>query len=230
MILALSALAADPADNAADPADPADDIVGSDAPASDAAERVASAPVTADTPTATLQTTAPARTRATDRPFAIGSYAAVRGGTYTASGVGGRARWQPFRRAGLDLYLEASVVDWEGGFRHDYPNGFSVYTPLDVGPIRVRPYFGFCDVVSLVEPTQPGAPRADDVMLGAHVGVGTEYAFGKSWSVFADAQVDAYAGHDRSSGNWTGNVAEDLMPIVTGQVNVGVQLHVADFR
>lgn len=207
MILALSALAADPA------ADPTAEALAAEA-----------------APAAALQTTAPARTRATDRPFAIGSYAAVRGGTYTASGVGGRARWQPFRRAGLDLYLEATVVDWEGGFRHDYPNGFNVYTPLDVGPIRVRPYFGFCDVVSLVEPTQPGAPRADDVMLGAHVGVGTEYAFGKSWSVFADAQVDAYAGHDRSSGNWTGNVAEDLMPIVTGQVNVGVQLHVADFR
>lgn len=187
---------------------------------------VASAPEAPDTES--LTTSAPRSARAFDRPFALASYAAVRSGTYDARGVGGRARWQPFRRAGLDLYLEATVVDWPGGFRHDYPNGFSVYTPVNVGPVRFRPYVGFCDVISLVEPEQPGAPRADDVMLGAHAGVGAEWAFSRSWSVFADAQVDAYAAHDRVSGGWTGNVAEELVPVVTGQVNVGLQFHVAD--
>jgi hypothetical protein len=165
-----------------------------------------------------------------DRPFAFASYAVVRRGDYAAAGVGGRSRWEPFRRAGIDMYLEATVVDWEGGFRHDYPNGFSIYTPIELGPVRVRPYAGFCDVVSLVEPTQPGAPRADDVMLGVHAGLGTEVAVAKAWSLFLDGQVDAYAGHDRASGGWTGSVAEDLQPFVTGQVNLGLQFHLESLR
>lgn len=191
-----------------------------------AALALLSAPVWADAPA----TSAPSTVRAFDRPFAFASYAAVRGGTYQATGVGGRLRWQPFRRLGVETYLEATLVDWEGGFRHDYPNGFSLYTPFTFGAFRVRPYAGFCDVVSLVEPTQEGAPRADDILLGAHLGVGAELALGRSWSVFVDAQADSYMGHDRASGGWTGNVAESLMPVVTGQVNAGVQLHVADLR
>ncbi len=169
----------------------------------------------------------PAAADAWDRPFVLASYAAVRGGSYAAGGVGGRARWEPGRRIGLDLYLEATHVDTPGGFRHDYPNGFSIYTPLQVGRFRVLPYLGFCDVISLVEPTQPGAPRADDVLIGAHAGVGMEFAITPSWSAFAQGQLDAYAGHDRASGDWTGDVAESLTPFVTGQLNVGVQFHIA---
>jgi hypothetical protein len=160
-------------------------------------------------------------------PLALATYATVRGGAYSAEGLGGRARWEPFARAGLELYLEATIVNWQGGFRHDYPNGFSVYAPIAVGPVRFRPYLGACDVLSFVEPMQPGAPRADDVMLGAHAGLGTEVAVSRSWSLFADAQTDLYAGHDRSSGKWTGDVAEVLSPFWTGQVNVGVQLHLS---
>ena len=165
-----------------------------------------------------------------DKPFSVGSYAAVRGGAYSAGGVGGRARWQPFAHAGLDLYAEATVVDGEGGFRHDYPNGFSVYVPVLVGPAQLRAYAGFCDVVSRVEPQEPGAPRADDLMLGAHLGVGAAVAVAPSWSLFLDAQADLYASHDRSSGGWTGNVDEALSAALTGQVNAGVQFHLTDPR
>lgn len=174
---------------------------------------------------------APAASPATfDRPLALASYAAVRGGSYVAEGLGGRARWEPVPHVGIDLYLEATHVDWPGGFRHDYPNGFSLYTPIGEGRVRVLPYAGFCDVISLVEPSEPGAPRADDVLLGVHAGVGAEVAVATSWSVFADAQVDVYAGHDRSSGAWTGSVAEDLQAFGTAQLNLGVQLHIPALR
>lgn len=165
-----------------------------------------------------------------DRPFALGSYAAVRGGSYSAEGLGGRARWEPYEHAGIELYLEATHVNWEGGARHDFPNGFNLYTPVSVGPIRVRPYLGMCDVVSLVDPISPGAPRADDVMLGVHAGVGSEVAVARSWSVFVDAQTDLYAGHARSSAKWTGDVAESLSPFWTAQLNVGVELHLAALK
>ena len=164
--------------------------------------------------------------KAFDRPFAVATYGAVRGGDYSAGGVGGRTRWEPLRNIGIDVYAEATLVDWPGGFRHDYPNGFSVYAAVPVGPARIRPFVGLCDVLSFVEPTQPGAPRADDVMLGAHGGVGLEMPVTHSFSLFADGQADLYAGHDRASGDWTGSVAEHLTPFLTGQVNVGLQFHI----
>ena len=165
-----------------------------------------------------------------DRPFAVASYAAVRGGSYEAGGVGGRIRIQPFARFGLDAYLEATVVDWEGGFRHDYPNGFNLYAALPIGPVRVTPYIGACDVLSFAEPVEKGGPRADDVMVGLHAGVGAEVAVASAFSVFVDGQGDLYGGHDRSMHGWTGDVGEALIPVVTGQVNVGVQYHVPNFR
>lgn len=182
--------------------------------------------------TALAETSTTARPKdAFSRPFALASYAAVRGGDYQSGGVGGRVRWEPGWGVGLDLYAEATVVDVEGGgFRHDYPNGFNVFVPVQLGPVRARAFAGFCDILSFVEPAQPGAPRADDVLVGAHVGLGAEWAVTPAWSVFVEGQTDLYAGHDRASGGWTGNVAEDLLPFWTGQVNAGVQLHLADVR
>lgn len=164
-----------------------------------------------------------------DRPFAIATYAAGRAGAYTAGGLGGRIRVQPFRSFGLDLYGEATVVDWAGGFRHDYPNGFNLYGAIPVGRARILPYFGACDVLSFGEPLEPGGPRADDVMVGLHTGVGVEIPLGRAMSLFADGQVDLYAGHDRSMHGWTGDVGEDLLPVWTGQANVGLQYHVPVF-
>lgn len=164
-----------------------------------------------------------------DRHFAVASYGAARVGPYTAGGVGGRIRIQPFKHFGLDAYLEATLVDWDGGFRHDYPNGFNLYGAIPLGRVRIAPYFGACDVLSFAEPVEPGGPRADDVMIGLHAGVGTEVAVSGSVSLFVDLQADLYGGHDRSMGGWTGDVGDELIPILTGQLNAGLQYHIPNF-
>lgn len=164
-----------------------------------------------------------------DREWAIAVYATGHYGSYLAGGVGGRLRWEPFGDdvpLGMEAYLEATLVDWPGdGFRHDYPNGFNLYVPIRVDDVRFRPFFGFCDILSFVEPSQEGAPRADDVMFGAHAGVGAEFAVHSMASVFVDLQFNGYAGHDRSSSGWTGGVDEELVFFWNLQLNVGGQFH-----
>jgi len=161
-----------------------------------------------------------------DRPLAIGGYATGHAGSYLAGGVGGRLRWEPLSWLGLETYLEATLVDWDGGFRHDYPNGFNAFIPIRLGSsFRVRPYFGFCDILSFAEPAEQGAPRADDILLGAHLGVGGEMAVHRLWSAFVDVQFNGYAGHDRTSRAWTGGVDEELDFFWNVQLNLGMQLH-----
>lgn len=161
-----------------------------------------------------------------DREFGVAIYGTVHAGSYLAGGLGGRLRWELFEWLGLEAYLEATLVDWEGGgFRHDYPNGFNVYVPVRVDDFRFRGFIGFCDILSFVEPEQPDAPRADDVLFGAHAGIGAELAVHPMFSVFADLQVNVYAGHDRSAGGWTGGVQEELVPFWNVQLNVGTQFH-----
>ena len=161
-----------------------------------------------------------------DREFAVGVYATGHAGSYLAGGIGGRLRFEPFELLGVEVYLEATVVDWEGGgFRHDYPNGFNLYIPIRVDDVRFRPLVGFCDILSFVEPEQDGAPRADDVLIGAHAGFGAEFAVHSMGSLFVDLQVNLYGGHDRSVAGWTGGVGEDLVPFWNVQLNVGGQFH-----
>ena len=161
-----------------------------------------------------------------EREFAIAVYATGPTGSYHAGGVGGRLRWEPFDFLGVEAYLEATIVDWPGGgFRHDYPNGFNVYVPIRFDDLRLRPYLGFCDILSFVEPEQEGAPRADDVLFGVHGGLGAELAVHRMWSVFADAQANVYMGHDRTAEGWTGGVEEELTFFWNVQLNLGVQLH-----
>lgn len=161
-----------------------------------------------------------------DREFAVAVYGTGQAGSYLAGGVGGRLRYEPFEWLGVEAYLEATLVDWEGGgLRHDYPNGFNVYVPARIGDVRVRPFLGFCDILSFVEPEQPEAPRADDILFGAHAGVGVEWAVASMASLFADLQFNGYAGHDRSVDGWTGGVDEDLAFFWNVQLNVGGQFH-----
>lgn len=160
-----------------------------------------------------------------DRQVAIAGYATGHAGNYRAAGLGGRARWEPFRWFGLEAYLEATLVDWPGAMRHDYPNGFNAYVPIRVGDFRIKPFLGFCDIVSFIEPAQPGAPRADDVLMGLHTGVGGEWSRGRLWSLFADLQVNVYAGHDRTARQWTGGVDEQFAAFWNVQLNLGAQLH-----
>ncbi len=160
-----------------------------------------------------------------EREWAIGGYATGHAGSYLAGGIGGRVRWEPYDFLGFEAYLEATIVDWPGGFRHDYPNGFNVYVPVREGDFRFRPFVGFCDILSFIEPQQEHAPRADDVLFGAHAGVGVEYALHSLASVFADLQANFYAGHDRTAEGWTGGVDEQLGFFWNLQLNLGVQLH-----
>lgn len=161
-----------------------------------------------------------------DRDFAIAVYATGHAGSYLAGGIGGRLRWELLEWLGVEAYFEATIVEWPGGgFRHDYPNGFNLYVPVRVDDFRFRGFLGFCDILSFVEPEEQGAPRADDVLLGAHAGVGAELAVHSMVTLFADLQVNVYGGHDRTAEGWTGGVDEELVPFWNVQLNVGGQFH-----
>lgn len=160
-----------------------------------------------------------------DREWAIATYATGQAGSYLAGGIGGRLRWEPFQWLGVEAYLEATLVDWPGGFRHDYPNGFNLYVPVRAGDFRFRPFFGFCDILSFIEPQQAHAPRADDVLFGVHGGAGVEWAVHSNWSLFADLQANFYMGHDRTVAGWTGGLGDDFSFFWNLQLNIGVQFH-----
>jgi hypothetical protein len=160
--------------------------------------------------------------------LAVAFYATGHAGSYLAGGIGGRLRYEPFEWLGAEAYLEATIVEWPGAFRHDYPNGFNIYTPIRIDDVRIKPYIGFCDILSFIEPAQALAPRADDVLFGAHAGVGIEIALHRFVSVFADVQGNVYMGHDRTAEMWTGGVGEDFVPFWNIQLNLGVQGHVLE--
>ena len=161
-----------------------------------------------------------------DRQIALAAYATGHAGNYRAGGLGGRVRWEVLSWLGLEAYLEATLVDWPGTLRHDYPNGFNAFVPIRAGPFRVRPYLGFCDILSFIEPASEGAPRADDVLFGAHAGVGGEWGPSPVWSLFTDLQVNGYLGHDRTAQKWTGGVEESMGVFWNLQLNIGLQMHV----
>lgn len=164
-----------------------------------------------------------------DRPFALGGYVSGWAGSYLAGGVGGRARWEPFAELGIEVFGEGHIVEWTSGIRHDHQVGFNLYVPVSIAPwLRFRPLFGFCSVFSLVEPTDSSSPRADDVLFGAHAGVGLELGIDAWGSVFVEAQGAVWAGHDRTQSRWTGAVEDTYAPFGTAQLIVGVALHLGD--
>ena len=189
----------------------------------------ASSPVALAQESSREENEAPRELSPFEREFAGAIYGTGHAGSYYAGGIGARLRWELLEFLGVEVYLEGTLVDWEGGgFRHDYPNGFNLFIPIRAGDFRFKPFVGFCDILSFVEPSQADAPRADDVLFGAHAGVGGEVALGSYFSMFADVQANFYAGHDRTSGNWTGGVAEELTFFWNVQLNVGVQAHVGE--
>lgn len=161
-----------------------------------------------------------------ERPFAFASYGTAWAGSYGGAGVGGRIRWEAFRYLGLDLFGETLLVQNPTGIRHDHPIGFNLYVPLRLTEkLRVRPLVGMCAVVSFIQPTEPGAPRADDILLGIHAGLGAEYALWRFFSLFLDVKGVGWTGHDRSVGGWTGSVANEVKGFVVGQANLGIAVH-----
>lgn len=164
-----------------------------------------------------------------DRPFALAAYASGWAGSYLAGGIGGRARWEPFDELGVEVFGEGHVVEWNAGIRHDHQIGFNLYVPITLEPwLRLRPLFGFCSVFSLVEPTDSASPRADDVLFGAHAGLGLELGVDDWGSFFVEAQAAVWAGHDRTQTRWTGVVEDTYAPFGTAQLIVGFSVHLGD--
>jgi|GEM_PF-1199325 len=171
-----------------------------------------------------------AERNAFDRPFTFSGYVSGWAGSYLAGGIGGRVGWEPFPELGVEVFGEGHIVEWESGIRHDHQIGFNLYVPLEVLPnFRIRPLFGFCTVFSLVEPDSSSSPRADDVLFGAHLGVGIEVGVEQWGSWFLEAQGAMWAGHDRSQSRWTGAVEDTYAPFGTAQVITGFTIHFGDF-
>lgn len=161
-----------------------------------------------------------------ERTFGVGAYATGWGGAYGGAGVGGRIRIEPWRFIGADLFGEALVVQAPSGVRHDHPVGFHLYVPIRFGErVRLRPLLGMCVVASFIEPTEPGAPRADDVLVGAHVGAGVDLALHSRLTFFAEAKGVVWMGHDRSVQGWTGAVGNEVQPFVVAQAQLGLMVH-----
>jgi hypothetical protein len=161
-----------------------------------------------------------------EHPFGLGAYTVAQTGDYDSVGVGGRLRFEPLPWIGLDLFGEIHAVDWPGSFRHDYPVGFNLYVPISLTEwLRVRPLAGLCAAFSFIEPASHGGPRADDVLFGAHGGLGLEAAFGTELSAFVDAQSVLWFGHDRTVQGWQGDVAEEVEATTLYQVSLGLTLH-----
>jgi len=164
-----------------------------------------------------------------DRSWAIGAYASGWAGAYDAVGGGGRIRWEPFQLLGFEVFGEAHAVQWPGAIRHDHQLGFNMYVPIELTSwLRVRPLFGFCVVLSMIEPGESSTPRADDVLFGVHAGAGIEASIDTWASVFFDVQAAAYMGHDRSQGGWSGGVGGDYVPFGNVQGVLGVAVHFGD--
>lgn len=161
-----------------------------------------------------------------DRVFAIAGYGTSWAGSYAGGGVGGRIRIEPFSRFGIDLFGEALIVQTPHGLRHDHPIGFNIYVPFRLDEVwRLRPLLGMCVVASFIEPEEKRAPRADDVLVGAHGGIGFERALGSHFSVFVEAQGSVWMGHDRAVQGWTGAVGNEMKPFAVAQAMLGVSAH-----
>lgn len=164
-----------------------------------------------------------------DRSFAIGVYGSGWLGAYAAAGGGARIRWEPFDLLGFEVFGETHFVEWPSALRHDHQLGFNMYVPFELTSwLRVRPLFGFCVVISMIEPGETGTPRADDVLFGVHGGAGIEASIETWVSVFLDVQAAAYMGHDRAQGGWTGGVGGDYVPFGSVQGVLGVAVHFGD--
>lgn len=161
-----------------------------------------------------------------DADWALGAYATGWEGSYLGGGIGGRIRWQAFEQLGVEVFAEHLLVESEGGLRHDHPVGFNLYLPLRLAAdLQLRPLFGFCAVLSFMEPEEEGAPGAQDVLFGVHGGAGIEWALFRDLSVFLEAQAVGWLGHDRTSQGWTGDVGEELTPTGVVQAAAGLQIH-----
>ncbi len=174
----------------------------------------------------TVEVTTPATRSPFTRTFGLGAYATGWAGAYGGGGVGGRIRYEAFSFLGLDLFGEALIVPVAHGLRHDHPIGFNLFVPLRIGQVvRLRPLLGMCVTASFFHPEEPGAPRADTILVGAHAGGGLELALHDRLSFVLEAKAVAWFGNDRSVQGWTGAVGGDVKPFLLGQAQLGFTFH-----
>ena len=160
------------------------------------------------------------------RKFSVGGYGVGWAGSYLAGGVGWRMRWDALPFLGVEVFGESLLVEHQGGMRHDHPVGFDLILPVRFAPwVQMRVLAGFCAVFSFIEPPAEGGPRSDDVLFGAHAGLGFEFALASWVSLFADVQAIAYFGHGRYSQNWGSSVTDDLTTWGSVQGAVGTAFH-----
>ncbi len=158
--------------------------------------------------------------------FGLGAHATGWHGSYGGVGVGGRVRIELTSWLGTDLFGEALLVETPHGLRHDHPIGFNLYVPVRLSDkVRLRPLFGMCVVASFIDPTEPNAQRADDLLFGAHLGAGVDLPLHERLSFFTEAKAVLWFGHDRSLQGWTGAVSNVMQPFIVGQVTAGLTLH-----
>jgi len=164
-----------------------------------------------------------------DRTFGLAGYGTGWGGAYGGAGVGGRLRIEPWKFVGADFFSEHLIVSSPSGLRHDHPVGFHLYTPIRLSQrVRLRPFIGMCVVASFIEPTEPRAPRADDVLVGAQLGAGIDLALHSRLTFFAEAKGVTWMGHDRSVQGWTGAVSNQVTPFVVAQAELGFMVHLGE--
>lgn len=172
---------------------------------------------------ATIATPSVTEASTFDRAWALSGYVTGGGGNYGTAGVGGRIRWEVLPGSfGLEVFGQQVAVDWPGPQRSDHVGGFAAYVPFSLGSrVRIRPKAGFCGMLSLVD---GGATRGrdDDVMTGAHAGIGLEVAVHERVVVFADTDTWAYLGNDTRLDGWTrsGNLGFSTL----GTFSAGVQI------
>ena len=160
------------------------------------------------------------------QPWLIGAYSMGWAGSYDALGVGGKIGWRPFAHFGIETFGEALAVKNVGGFRHDHPIGFNLYTPIGLGShVELRPLFGMCAVFSFIEPTRQSAPRADDILLGVHAGAALDVALSRLFSLFIEGQGTLYMGHERYSQAWSGSVDGRMKAFTLVQISAGMEFH-----
>ncbi|MEQ1500978.1 MAG: hypothetical protein ABMB14_02050, partial [Myxococcota bacterium] len=124
----------------------------------------------------------------------------------------------------------AYLVQTPVGVRHDHPVGFDLYFPVGLHGPRLKPFVGMCAVGSFIESKARDAPGADDVLFGAHAGLGLEVPAGDRFSAFLEARTIGWVGHDRAVQGWTGSVGSTLKAFTVGQVDFGLAVHLGKLR
>ncbi len=164
-----------------------------------------------------------------DRPWAVGVYATGWEGPYGAAGIGGRLRFEVFPGSlGVEVFGESALAETPEGFelRHDHQVGFNLFVPFRFAhDWRFRPLLGFCAIFSFAEAEDPHLHDTEDILFGAHAGVGLEWSLTSWISVFVDAQAYAYSGHRYGKGRWTASLGSDLELTASIQAQAGLQLH-----